>query len=119
MQNCKLRIIVNPSHSISEEYTANANAQMPKTGVEHLHNPIVHYGKYGACARGTRIETSFCTRMTLIAPYGACVLAGDDDDDDGVWDDGDEDVDELVDHAHDESMVSGFMGMVDMTLFDE
>jgi hypothetical protein len=47
------------------------------------------------------------------------VLAGDEDD--GVWDDGDEDEDEveLVDHAHDKLMVSGLMGMIDMTLFDE
>jgi hypothetical protein len=45
------------------------------------------------------------------------VLAGDEDD--GVWDDGDEDEGELVDHAHDKSMVSGLMGMIDMTLFDK
>jgi hypothetical protein len=46
-----------------------------------------------------------------------CMIAGDEDN--GVWDDGDEDEGELVDHAHDESMVSGLMGMIDTTLFDE
>jgi hypothetical protein len=35
----------------------------------------------------------------------------------GLWDEDDEDEAEFVDHAHDESMVSGLMGMIDMTLF--
>jgi hypothetical protein len=43
-----------------------------------------------------------------------CVIAGDEDD--GLWD---EDEAEFVDHAHDESMVSGLMGTIDMALFDE
>jgi hypothetical protein len=46
-----------------------------------------------------------------------CVIAGDEGG--GLWDEGDEDEAEFVDHAHDESMVSGLMGMIDMTLFDE
>jgi hypothetical protein len=48
----------------------------------------------------------------LAAQVDDCVLAGDEDD--GLWDDGDEDKAEFVDHAHDESMVSGLMGMTDM-----
>jgi hypothetical protein len=46
-----------------------------------------------------------------------CVIAGDEDD--GLWDEDDEDEAEFVDHAHDESMVFGLMGMVDITLFDK
>jgi hypothetical protein len=45
------------------------------------------------------------------------VIAGDEED--GLWDEDDEDKAEFVDHAHDESMVSGLMGMIDMTLFDK
>jgi hypothetical protein len=53
----------------------------------------------------------------VAAHVDCCVLAGDESN--GVWDDGDEDEGELVDHAHAESMVSGFVGMIGMILFDE
>jgi hypothetical protein len=39
MQKGKLRIISDPSNIISKEDTGNANAQMPKPGVDHRHNP--------------------------------------------------------------------------------
>jgi hypothetical protein len=53
----------------------------------------------------------------VAAQVDRCAFAGDEDN--GVWDDSDEDEGELVDHAHDESMVSGLMGMIGITLFDE
>jgi hypothetical protein len=49
MQNQKFWIIVNPTNAIFEGDTGNANAQMPKPGVNHQQNPAVYYGKALLC----------------------------------------------------------------------
>jgi hypothetical protein len=41
----KIRIIVDLTNAILEGDTANANAQMPKPGVDSQRNPTVYYGK--------------------------------------------------------------------------
>jgi hypothetical protein len=45
LQKEKLRIIVDPTKAIFEGDTGNANAQMPKPGVDRQHNPVVYYEK--------------------------------------------------------------------------
>jgi hypothetical protein len=45
LQKQNFRIIVDPSNVIFDGDTVNANAQMPKPGVDHHRNPAVYYGK--------------------------------------------------------------------------
>jgi hypothetical protein len=45
MQKHKFRIIVDPTNAIFEGVTGNANAQMPKPGVDNPQNKAVYYGK--------------------------------------------------------------------------
>jgi hypothetical protein len=42
IQKQKFRIIVDPTNAILEGDTGNANAQMPKPGVDHRSNPAVY-----------------------------------------------------------------------------
>jgi hypothetical protein len=45
LQTEKFRIIIDPTNTIFEGDTGNANAQMPKPGVDRQRNPAVNYKK--------------------------------------------------------------------------
>jgi hypothetical protein len=49
LQKEKFWIIVDPTHTILDGNTCNANTQIPKPGVDHHRNPAVYYCKALLC----------------------------------------------------------------------